>query len=223
MLKYTQNNVNSWLYQIDIDLKWACTFSAFEACKHWSWNEWRDAVRSDVKSYARAFKRLIYSSQANASYCAILQPNRREAMEPQICPVCQYSASSKQVLSMHMLRKHATKKSIRQFTSSTYCFGCLLELHSRERLVKHVSDNERCKNFYLESVDPITLAESEELDKQDLHNNLQQHTSNGHSRAYTQGVACYLYEGPCLADIPWTKQRKRFLFNSIEARIATTT
>ena len=80
-----------------------------------------------------------------------------------LCIDCNATFATPAALASHRHRRHGIKNTLRLFFSGTCCQACMLEFHSRERLLYHLKQARSCRDFVLLQP-PLTEEEAEQLD-----------------------------------------------------------
>ena len=93
--------------------------------------------------------------QMNCSYVLPMDHCLVEGRGSFNCDVCAKEFSTAAALAGHRAKVHGIKNPIRLHLTTTFCEACLLQVHSRERLVYHVKRNPRCADFCLH-VPPVS-------------------------------------------------------------------
>ena len=65
------------------------------------------------------------------------------------CSVCDEEFSSKQACAAHSYRAHGVKCQERLHNCATSCPRCLVEVHTRQRILDHLRGNSDCRVFVL--------------------------------------------------------------------------
>merc|ERR1712014_562909 len=79
--------------------------------------------------------------------------------------MCTRAFRTKAALATHMYRSHGLKNQVRRLASTTHCLCCLVEFHSRERLVYHLAQAIKCSAWFNANMAPMTPEAAEALDK----------------------------------------------------------
>ncbi len=85
------------------------------------------------------------------------------------CSTCGYIAASHAALGVHEHKKHGAKIVARRYASGSLCPSCSRTFHTRPRLILHLQyGTTRCLVHALRHTEPLTLAESAQLDVNDV-------------------------------------------------------
>ena len=117
------------------------------------------------------------------------------------CHICDYNGEwykplrTKQALAVHRTRKHKLCHVSHFYVSGTVCPTCLIQFHSRFRVLEHLRDRSSICLDHLMKADPIlSLEETQILDKTIP---LESKSIKGKKR-----IDCYRVAGP-LCDLPF--------------------
>ena len=115
-----------------------------------------------------------------------------------ICQFCSFPFKSKQGLAVHQYHKHGIKSIMRMFVGlHSHCLCCLLEFHTRERLVRHLSDKSKfCKQYMLDSITPLSVEVADEYDRACNASELRLNVKLGYCRSFTKNKPAYRLVGP---------------------------
>ena len=114
------------------------------------------------------------------------------------CHMCPARFASKQALAAHSFQRHNTISPTRALLDVTHCPACLMEFHSRSRVIAHVNEKlKRCRRAIHSWLRPLDADIVAQLDKHEAE--LARSLSRiGRSRVYADAPACRL-EGPLLS------------------------
>ena len=135
-------------------------------------------------------------------------PRRAVILHSLPCPICQKSLNPNQALAVHSFRVHQIRKPVRRHIYHTLCCACLLELHTRDRVLAHIVRSPACHAFQLEHIVAMSAEEADALDAQALVVLNRHKKLHGSSRAFTNNMKCYRYIGP----LPIERERKKATF-----------
>ena len=114
------------------------------------------------------------------------------------CSECDRGFHCKRGPASHQFKIHGKRSAWRKYLHDTFCPACLVQFHTRERLLQHVAHNRpACGELILRTIDPMSEEQAEYLDSQALILT----RSRRKSGRYTEfaEVPCFRMSGP-LAD-----------------------
>ena len=82
-----------------------------------------------------------------------------------MCLECDVVFSSRAAYESHRYRTHGFRNVLRYHISETWCPCCLMQFHTRERVIYHLKKSVRCQAHVLQCP-ALTPPEAEELDAQ---------------------------------------------------------
>ena len=90
------------------------------------------------------------SADANTCVSWATTASQRALGEVIVCAECGLRCRNRQVLGAHRSQKHGIRRLTRQYVDGTHCPACLLEFHSRDRLIQHLERASlECREFVL--------------------------------------------------------------------------
>ena len=85
------------------------------------------------------------------------------------CEVCGYKAASQASLGVHAFKKHGIKVAARRFAEGAGCPSCHRHFHTRPRVILHLQyGTTRCLVHALRHVTPLSVEDSDLLDRKDM-------------------------------------------------------
>ena len=139
----------SWLASVSNDLQLLHSVDAFLR-SFGSIIDCTAFVRSNPRDILHSIVRIC--SSADFNLCRSWAPSRAfiETLHTHTCDSCSASFGSRQKLAAHQFRVHGRRGPAHNRLSGTCCPACLLQLHTRPRLLAHVEkDSQRCLQYVL--------------------------------------------------------------------------
>lgn len=129
----------SWIQLFASDLKWVCqhlpTSSDLGSSDLYGWAQFALREPSDHRSLvSRTCTATAGSHITDRGVSSSIQ----SSFQPSVCPDCSRSFSPNAAMQSHRARAHGSRNIRRRFALSTSCTVCLLEFHTRDRLVHHL-------------------------------------------------------------------------------------
>ena len=110
------------------------------------------------------------ASQSTDVYNIIYKDLNAENSQPADvfqCDQCPFTCGGTAALQLHKTNVHGLYSEIRLRIDTTMCLCCRFEFHARTRLFRHINyRSSRCKDFYLQHVDPMEKSVAKRLDSQ---------------------------------------------------------
>ena len=128
----------TWACCVLKDLRWYAKFPGFSVASTATFSEWVDLV---VNNYKACKKLIIKTTKSKWATCANEWAQRglnKDMGKHFACDVCDIMLASKQQLCLHRFKKHGLKSIERKYLATTHCPICLMEFHTRERVLNHV-------------------------------------------------------------------------------------
>lgn len=117
------------------------------------------------------------------------------------CYFCGQGFRSKQALSVHACKLHGIQRPIRRYITTTHCCACLLEFHTRERLISHISEKSPvCASYFVANITPLS-AEATKAPDIEGHSAISANMAHGRSWTHTGGEPCYRLVGSQPVDV----------------------
>eukprot|EP00973_Karenia_brevis_P070216 9759235-Karenia_brevis.AAC.1 len=142
----------SWMTAIKADVCWiTSTSQLFQPQWGVSMAMWFRACKEHPRDMLKLLTQALKSQDLRDAQR--WPAGRAEALLVQrvSCAECDCLFDTQQALSAHMARKHDVKAETRWHWGETFCPCCMLEFHSRERVIAHLQHKAKstCKNFVL--------------------------------------------------------------------------
>ena len=164
-LDHTLQYKSSWLQLVHEDLQWISLHlppsSLLSVDGIFQWAQMASRSPSEFRSIvARTCLSAIGSSSSDWG----ITPGVSTSLDPVSCPDCARSFPSKAAMISHCCRVHGTRSEKRRYAPGTSCTVCLLEFHTRDRLVHHFRRNGTCWLRTQCTVPGLTVHGSQALD-----------------------------------------------------------
>ena len=119
------------------------------------------------------------------------------------CYICNKQFYSLQSFSLHQFKAHGIRNLCRQYVAGSVCPLCLVNFHTRERLLNHVRYRSIiCRKYVMKGPPPLSMEEADQLDADDRLKMRQLRSAGNrkHSATRDDGV-CHRAHGPLLHNI----------------------
>jgi len=186
----------SWLFSASMDIDWACVhYEPLASNAAWTITMWMDAFCCEPQKYKRLFSDACRSTAANVVASWATTATLSPLANHWLCDQCEKACATKQALSVHRWRKHGMKRYERLLVSTTFCEICLLEFHSRQRLLNHVAEkSDICRQCYHLLGPKLTLEQANEMDAYEAAHS-QANKAKGLPRHQAKEL-CFRLQGP---------------------------
>ena len=131
-----------WRQAINQALDWLSTSPKYNTYKNAPLEVWIDLFKQNLSSHANAIAKYAHSPFGNLYKLSI--SSTLPEVHTHFCPLCQYSCSSSQMLSVHSYSFHKIGCSMRNFIDGVTCTICLKHFHTRENLLNHSKKSKLC-------------------------------------------------------------------------------
>lgn len=164
LLHATFKAPRSWLRAVIEDLEFVPTCSnGFRELAHLDFRGWVDFSKRRGKNCVIAIKKAIGEKGCNSPDLQRLV-HRAANDEQHVCNVCGGVWASQQQLGVHLARARNRAHEIRRFITypTSHCRFCLLERHTRQGLVEHLTDkrNAQCQAYVMSHTVPGSLRDA---------------------------------------------------------------
>ena len=173
LLFVARNGRRSWLASVTHDLAYvAFKCDKLSEMRGAHIRVWANTIRSRPGSFKQLFKSALSQPrlQLKASWATTAALKETDAAFS--CHLCDYDGAyrppfkSHQALAVHMCKQHGIRHIAHVLVDTTHCPICLLQFHSRVRLLAHLMEkNPFCLNQLKRSDPVITQDQAMELDK----------------------------------------------------------
>ena len=186
----------SWLADVADDLLWTASGSE----KLSTWKAWELA---DFAAYActgapkllRRFVEYCRSPAANLCQSWAKTASQRALGQVFVCHECGAQCAGKQVLAAHRWTKHGTMRPTREYVDGTHCVVCMLEFHTRDRLVQHLErSSPQCGAYTMNTLPKLPADEVFRLNR-DAAIHIKQLKGAGRCRVHAL-LPCFRVPGP---------------------------
>ena len=164
LLHITFNAPRSWLRAVIEDLEFVSTCS--QGCRELSCLDFRGWVAfftARGKNWVLALKKAFGESSCHSPDRHRLEHHAAND-EQYVCNACGDIWATQQQLGVHLSRAHNRAHEIRRFITypTSQCRHCLLERHTRQGLVEHLTDkrNAPCQEYVMSHTLPGSLREA---------------------------------------------------------------
>ena len=158
-------------------------------------SDWVAFARSSYKASRRAVLRACDEVKVSEDASWTRNVSHDNLSRDWICESCSCSFPTKQLLGTHMWKVHHVRRATRSHVDGTHCPACLLEFHTRDRLLRHLEDKSPiCRSYVLEHLPKLEpdVVEQLDLDAIEVPRSL---LSQGRKRAWAD-KPCYRLAGP---------------------------
>ena len=136
----------SWLRAVSDDLVWFSRVGgADRRLGAKTLPQWWAAFREEPLAFRKAFLAVARSDGARRTEVWAVTSAERELVERHVCEECERAFATKQALAVHRFKVHEGHAPARWHVSTTHCPVCLLEFHTRDRVVAHFDKSAVCK------------------------------------------------------------------------------
>jgi len=140
---------HSWLRAVGDDLEWFARVGRdHQRLGAKTLSQWWAAFREQPLVYRKAFLEVARSGVARRTSSWATTAAERELVESAACDECEKAFATKQALAVHGFNVHGSHAAARWHVSTTHCPVCLLEFHTRDRVIAHFYKSAVC-NFNL--------------------------------------------------------------------------
>ena len=182
--------------------------------------EWAKNVSGNPHHFKASFKRFLTEPATTEAYFALKNGFPSTVAGPSLelpCVHCQAAGidrtfRNKQLLAIHSYKHHGIKHYIRRYVTITQCSACLLEFHTRERLIAYLRD--KAPNFrlyYFCAIDPMEPHEAEALDQEEAPKTTAR-VHAGFSTKHTGHVKVYRLPGPLPMQLDRPNRGRNFYY-----------
>jgi hypothetical protein len=164
LLHATFDAPRSWLKAVCEDLEFVSTCSSgIRSLSQLGFRGWVEYFQQNGVRGVMAIRKACSEPGCNHIEQTCL-PHHTANDEQYVCNVCGDIWASKQQLGVHLFKAHNRGHEIRRFIAypTSHCVHCLLEKHTRQGLVEHLSDprNAACHHYVIQNTVPASLRES---------------------------------------------------------------
>ena len=204
-----QHCTYGWIPALKNDLKWLATCPHYSDYANYTLVEWIGVISVDPKLFisnvrkfsATPFANLFHQSTLPSLPTSPPTPSPLEArLELFKCGTCSRNFESLQLLTLHDFHVHGNKHIINQIVSTTFCEICLVQLHTRERLLNHVKGHKGrpniCRRNYLDMQPIYTKEELKIIDAELAPSYKRMHAIA--VRRHKAEIPCFSLQGPFL-------------------------
>ena len=196
---------SSWIAALVQDFKWLASSEIYREYYLYTIPQWVGVVKVDPKLFISNVRKFANTPFANLySFIPInSNPDPPFALDdiPPIpvaitnesfqCTICSHLPfQTKQQLMTHMCAAHRVKHDILVRVSTTHCEICLIQFHSRARLLQHLKKKPKniCRENYFDFPPCYTADQLKEVDELEAVN---------HRKLYAAALRAYHAEKPC--------------------------
>ena len=174
LIRFHQPKGTSWMAALRDDFKWFSSHESYQDKHDFTINQWINEVRSDPKQFISTVRKYSSTPYANLhAFRASDVPDVVTVAAPVViipchrCHLCDHLpfATHQQVM-LHLFVEHQVKNLVHSRVTTTFCEICLLQFHTRTRLIEHIKGHKGrgtiCLNNYFDIppvYDAIQLAE----------------------------------------------------------------
>ena len=194
----------SWLRALEEDLVWFAGLGVDDQkLRAQALPLWWAAFRREPFAYRRAFLVAARSGAARRTQVWATSAAERELVEQHPCGQCGKTFATRQAFAVHDFRAHGTSTAVRWHVSTTFCPVCLLEFHTRDRVIAHFRMSSVCRMNLLLNHPRLSVEEFEALQTRAAEK-VRALRASGRARCYA-AMPCYRLQGPLpLAVAPTT-------------------
>ena len=185
----------SWLRALEEDLVWFAGLGGDDQrLRAQAFPLWWAAFRRELQAYRRAFLAAARSQPARQTQIWATSAAERELVEQHPCGQCGKVFATRQALAVHGFQAHGGSTAARWHARTTFCPVCLLEFHTRDRVITHFSQSSVCRmNLLLNH--PRLGAEEFEALQTHAAEQVRALRASGRARCYA-AVPCLRLQGP---------------------------
>ena len=185
----------SWLRALEEDLVWFAGLGGDDQrLRAQAFPLWWAAFRRESQAYRRAFLAAARSEPARQTQIWATSAAERELVEQHPCGQCGKVFATRQALAVHGFQAHGGSTAARWHARTTFCPVCLLEFHTRDRVITHFSQSSVCRmNLLLNH--PRLGAEEFEALQTHAAEQVRALRASGRARCYA-AVPCLRLQGP---------------------------
>ena len=131
---------HSWLCLVSSDFEWLSSCDLPDPVPCVALSDWLAFARSSYKASRRAVLRACDEVKVSEDASWTRNVSHDNLSRDWICESCSCSFPTKQLLGTHMWKVHHVRRATRSHVDGTHCPACLLEFHTRDRLLRHLED-----------------------------------------------------------------------------------
>ena len=141
LLYVARSAPRSWLSSVQADLNFLCAHdNRFGEWSSAPMSKWVGLFQNNPARALRAVEATLGSESANSRQAWATTRKLAQLGQAFPCEACGQNFSTKQQLATHIYRQHGVKHPARYLVDGTSCPICLLEFHTRTRLIAHIAN-----------------------------------------------------------------------------------
>ena len=149
-LAFAESASNSWLKLVASDFVWLSECNSESRLPCVALPDWCSFAQCHYRAARRAVLHACRDVKTGNASAWTKNLSHAQLDSKWDCELCDRSFPSKQRLGSHMANDHLCFRASRSYIDTTHCPACMLEFHTRDRLIRHLEDKSpRCRAFVL--------------------------------------------------------------------------
>ena len=191
----SRDDSSSWCATVYTDLCVVAAFFPDAAC------DFKDVCGHMVQmgSPSKAIKKVMYSPIFRAD--VPLKPAKVQSALSFQCHMCSRCFPSNQTRALHLFKVHGVKSDVRLRIDTTHCPVCMLQFHTRERVLNHVKFRSKvCRTYICDGPPILTVEMADALDMQEQESNRKRAACGVRRHKLTkESGPCFRMPGPLIS------------------------